>query len=305
MSIKLLRRLIVDILNESGTKEGITVYHASPQASLTRIMPRFSRKFGEKGIFVSESMESMWNSWISWALQRPGKEGGSRGEGYFDTVTVYTARIPRDVFDEAKKAHGSAASTAIQDDGAGALGAFAWDIETFIPESLMPFIEPTSKKVYTRREIEKQMAGNPRWKKAGFNPFKGAEDISYIGTKRNPAKAEYKRLKDAALAGALKRGGRVGDFKQDPKGFASAYGVTYQQDLIEYLEELSTLAKKTELSDEDSERLGVLVPELERIIAMKEPFGPAMDIPSQKIRTGAGETRKDVRRRGKGWQRQQ
>jgi len=304
-SVKLLKRLIHEILNESRTKEGVTVYHASPQTSLNKIMPRFSKKFGEKGIFVSESMESMWNSWINWALQRPGSEKGSRGEGYFDNVVVYTARIPRDVFEEAKEAHKSTATAAVQGGGAEALAAFAWDTETFIPESLMPFLVPTSKKVYTKREIQKQTAGNPLWKKAGFNPFRDLEDISYIGTKRNPAKAEYKRLKDAALAGALKRGGRVGDFKPSPTNFAGNFGVTYQEDLIKHLEELGALAKKTELSDEDFERLNFLTPELERIIAMKEPFGQAMDIPARWAGTGSGETRKKIRARSRGWEKEE
>ena len=296
-STKLLKSLIIEILNEARTKEGVTVYHASPQTSLSRIMPRFSSKFGEKGIFVSESLEAMWNSWINWALQRPDEERGGRGEGYFERVAVYTARIPRDVFEKAKKSHKSTAASAVEAGGEGAVGAFAWDVETFLPESLVPYLEPTSKKVYTKREIEKQISGYPKWKKAGYDPRKEAEEVSYVGTKRNPAKAEYTRLKDAAEKAALKRGGRVGELQPMKKG--EIYGVAYQQKLVEYLGELLELAKKTELNDEERERLDFLVPELERIIAMKEPFGPAVDVPARWAGTGSGITRKAVRSRGR------
>jgi hypothetical protein len=203
-AIRALRSLIVEILKDESE---VVLYHASPQRSLTQLRARYSPKFGRKGVFVSKSMESMWNSWISWALSRPQEKTG-RADDKFEEVTLYTLRMPRSAFEEAEKLHFGTMSTT-SGGGVEAIGAWGWDVETFIPEELVPELTITSKKTYSKPEVLKIIQSRQGWKKAGFVSGRSGE-LPYHDPKRNPARRLYNELEEEIIQSDLKRGGMLG-----------------------------------------------------------------------------------------------
>ena len=226
-----IKQIINEILHE---KNEVLVYHASPQLNLKRIMPRFSPKFNEKGIFVSESLESIWNSWASWALLKPGATRTSRSSDMYENVAVYTFRIPRKLFDAAKKQHQDVAASS-----EGGLGVWGWDVETFIPEELLGDggLVPSSVKVYTKHDLEKIDRSHNGWAIAGYKP-KSNKPIVTAGGK-NPARDAYRRLDNERDLAVMKYGGKP-----------------YEKKAIEDLfSELLLMTKKPRLNIDEQERL--------------------------------------------------
>ena len=270
MSTALLRSLIREVLHQ---KAEVVVYHASPQLGLQRLMPRYSPKFGEKGVFVSDSLESMWRSWNSWALQKPDKTRSGRTSKLFEKIAVYTIRIPKDVFEEAKKRHATAADAAPDDSG-----AWGWDIETFVPEDLMPdgYLTPSSVKTYTKPEVEDIELHREKWKSAGEKP--GESEVP--GGAKNPAKEVLRSLKDRSETAALQRGGRIGapiGAKTDP-----------QVELKKVMAQIEALAMKSRITPTEEDELARLSDKAEEImsIPIKSVSDPQSLIPSyDKVRS--------------------
>lgn len=285
----LIRQLIREIYHETAE---VTVYHSSPQLSLRRINPRYSPKFHEDGIFVSNSMESMWNSWIAWAMRKPDKTGSGRTSDTFQNVAVYTIKIPKKVFDEAKKHHSDTAAAASDGD----VGTWGWDVETFIPERLLPdgHLVPSSVKVYTRQEVEKMTGGRESWPSAGKRPRD--EFVPRAG--KNPAREMYDELQREVPLAALRRGGPIGqpsDWRSDVPGGPQA-------ELKVAMAKLAGLARKTRLTTVELAEAEALVEEIEELMAVPaaDVAGPDNYAPAktEKLRGSKPKTLRPMRRGG-------
>ena len=193
-----VRQIISEILHEAGE---VVVYHASPKLSLDRIMPRYSPKFGTKGIFVTSDFGSILRSWADWALRKPDKTKTGRTGDRYESIAIYTIRIPKDVFDASEEYHTNTAR-----ETGGAVGAWGWDTETFVPAQLMPdgYLSPSSVKVYSQRDMQNVDTRGDFYKKAGQKPAE-ADPLAQVG--KNPAKELLADLQDRIETAALRRGG--------------------------------------------------------------------------------------------------
>lgn len=278
-SLQALRSLIVEILKDESE---VVLYHASPQRSLTQLTPRYSRKFRKRGVFVSKSMESMWNSWINWALSRP--EGqGERADDKFEEVTLYTLRMPRRIFEEAEKLHTSSMSAA----GGGqieAAVAWGWDVETFIPEELVPELVITSKKTYSKPEVLKIVQSRQGWKKAGFVPGREGE-LPYHDTKRNPATQIYDDLEEEIIQSDLKRGGMLGGetetIANKPTSSSASQVVPAEMEVKSLMNYIRDMARKTELTSSEKRDLTRYAEKIRALISGMEKAPTAANISHQ------------------------
>lgn len=277
MSIGLIRELIKEVLHEKGE---VVVYHASPQLGLKRINPKYSPKFGTEGIFVTRDLGSILRSWADWALRKPDKTRTGRTAATYENLAIYTIRIPKSVFDASEAAHERAAAASRE----GGLGAWGWDVETFIPESLMPdgHLTPTSVKTYSARDLENIDTRVAAWKKAGMKP--PTEQI-LPGSGKNPAKEAYAELSEKIKTAALKRGGPIGE----PSGWKWTKEHGYPQEKLSMMMgRLYDLAKKPRLDRSGTSELQRLVSDIEDIIDIPVkslPSPPAQQAPKLTDRT--------------------
>lgn len=117
----LIRNLVLEILKSD--KSEIVVYHASPELDLKRISPRYSPKFGKRGIFITNSKQSIWNSWAGWAMSKPKRDKRGRTNEMYDRIAVYTIRIPKELFDESDRQHNEKAKQSFESGDEDAYGA--------------------------------------------------------------------------------------------------------------------------------------------------------------------------------------
>ena len=89
-----------------------TLYHTSPE-NVNVLRPRYSPKFGMKGLFVSSKPSAMQNSWVGWASSKdraPGRRDlpyHKRPQGSFKTITLYTLSLPMEDYQQAVRGTGS------------------------------------------------------------------------------------------------------------------------------------------------------------------------------------------------------
>jgi hypothetical protein len=129
----------------------VLVYHVSAELSLRRIVPRYSPKFGERGVFVTRSFQSVVHSWAHYVSGKR-RKGSSRRRG-FDPLAIYAIWIPVAVFDEAEAHHEAVAAQA--SGSPDALGAWGWDVETFVPERMARHLTPSSRTVMRTFDVER------------------------------------------------------------------------------------------------------------------------------------------------------
>lgn len=158
MTLANLKLLIKTLIQEAkqNTKE-VFVYHISDNANLKPQQLKtgvYSRKFGEKGLFTAP-LDAIRNSWAAYASGK-GRFGGG-GEETYENMTLYKLGMPKWVFDDARREHAARATQAIAENPDTALGAWGWDIETFIPEDLLIYVRVAGKQ--TRKT--KEFLGNP------------------------------------------------------------------------------------------------------------------------------------------------
>lgn len=279
MSIGLIRELIKEVLHEKGE---IVVYHASPQLDLKRINPKYSPKFSTEGVFVTRDLGSILRSWASWALRKPDKTKTGRTGDTYENLAIYTIRIPKTVFDTSEETHEKVAASS-----EGGLGAWGWDVETFIPKNLMPdgYLTPTSVKTYNARDLENLDVRSDAWKKAGMKPPSG-QPLPKSG--KNPAKEAYAELSEKIKTAALKRGGPIGE----PSGWkwTKEYGYP-QEKLSMMMGQLYDLAKKPRLDRSESSELERLVSNIKELIDVPVKSLPGSDR-HQPQKIGAGSVEK-------------
>lgn len=170
----------------------VKVYHLSPHANIQRFKGRYSSKMGSKGLFVSESWESIVKDWSTTILSK--RFGGRKPStaqkrlrklrNYLDTIdekseeykikdktliryyrradlggyksiTIYTLLVPEDIFIFCENRINALANDAFEKSGAGAIGAWGWGIETFILDKFLNKIRIIGRKTYTNRQIRK------------------------------------------------------------------------------------------------------------------------------------------------------
>lgn len=133
--------------------KNIKLYHISAEKSLNRLMPRPSPKFHQKGLFVTPSLQSIKHSWAGWVagkkhyetrnIQRQMdsyKSGPGQRENYTN-LTLYTLEMPVDKYLECEKYHDAVAEEDSKRNPETSLGAWGWDVETFIPEEYMKYLK--------------------------------------------------------------------------------------------------------------------------------------------------------------------
>lgn len=143
-----------------------TLYHASPE-NVNVLRPRYSPKFGMKGLFVSSKPSAMQNSWVGWAASKdraPGRRDlpyHKRPQGSFKTITLYTLSLPMEDYQQAVERHWKRFDE-LQAAGVKNLhGAFFWDEETFIPEDLMKNLKIIGKRTDHKKEIQGPQFNHP------------------------------------------------------------------------------------------------------------------------------------------------
>jgi hypothetical protein len=143
-----------------------TLYHASPE-NVNVLRPRYSPKFGMKGLFVSSKPSAMQNSWVGWASSKdraPGRRDlpyHKRPQGSFKTITLYTLSLPMEDYQQAVERHWKRFDE-LQAAGVKNLhGAFFWDEETFIPEDLMKNLKIIGKRTDHKKEIQGPQFNHP------------------------------------------------------------------------------------------------------------------------------------------------
>jgi hypothetical protein len=246
--MSVIKEFLQEVLKSDRDKT-VIVYHVSPELSLTKIMPRHSKKFNDSGVFVSSSLQSIFNSWAQYVASKKSKDVR------YENVAIYTLRIPRSFFNASEQYHEKKYEESDKN-----LGSWGWDVETFVPEHLIPKegLIPSSTKVYNIKDIEDfNKNGGAYWKLAGRKP----KEVSISYTKRNPARQKYKELKEKILASALKRGGRIGISSDNPKELDPQSKV--QNTLFK---DLQKLALKKELTKDEVIQLKSIEAEIEELI---------------------------------------
>ena len=77
--MNVIREFLHEIL-KSEQDNTVKVYHVSPELNLTKLMPRHSRKFNDAGVFVSSSLQSIFNSWAQYVASKKTKDHTTRYE---------------------------------------------------------------------------------------------------------------------------------------------------------------------------------------------------------------------------------
>lgn len=160
-----LKAILKTYLFEAKTNtKPVYMYHASDNANLQEpLTGTYSQKFEQDGMFVAP-MSAMRNSWAAYTSGKTrftpknkrevsGQEEGQR----FNKLTLYKLSMPKWVFDQADKAHHDRANQAMEQSGINGLGAWGWDIETFIPADLLKYVHIVGRKTGNPREF---MTGN-------------------------------------------------------------------------------------------------------------------------------------------------
>lgn len=156
MTLATLKLLIKTLILEAerNTKE-VFVYHISPEANLSPQQLKtgvYSPKFRKFGLFTAP-LTAIKNSWADYASGK-GRFGGGRDQTY-ENLTLYKLGMPKWVFDEAEERHDARANQEIKKNPDTALGAWGWDIETFIPEDLLKHVRIESRETKKTKEFVK------------------------------------------------------------------------------------------------------------------------------------------------------
>ena len=156
MTLANLKLLIKTLILEAkqSTKE-VFVYHISDNANLSPQQLKtgvYSPKFEKKGLFTAP-LSAIKNSWAAYASGK-GRFGGGGRETY-ENMTLYKLGMPKWVFDEAEAKHDARANQASAENPDTALGAWGWDIETFIPEDLLKHVRVAGKQTGKTKEFFK------------------------------------------------------------------------------------------------------------------------------------------------------
>lgn len=165
MNLNALKLIIKEILAEAklNTKP-VYVYHISYNANLREPLTGvYSRKFQKKGLFVAP-LNAIKRSWAEWAASK-GRFGAKHDQTY-ENLTLYKLALPKWVLDQANKEHHATAQKSIEANPETAIGAWGWDIETFIPEELLQNLSIAGSKTgkaeeffYDKDEKEKHRKG--------------------------------------------------------------------------------------------------------------------------------------------------
>jgi len=156
MTLANLKRLIKTLILEAkqNTKE-VFVYHISDNANLSPQQLKtgvYSPKFEKNGLFTAP-LNAIKNSWAAYASGK-GRFGGGGKETY-ENMALYKLGMPKWVFDEAEARHDARAQQSSAEHPDTALGAWGWDIETFIPEDLLKYVRVAGKQTGKTNEFFK------------------------------------------------------------------------------------------------------------------------------------------------------
>ncbi len=154
MTISVLKAMIKALIMEAklNTKP-VYVYHISDNANLRFPLTSgvYSKKFEQNGLFVAP-LSAIKNSWADWAAGKSrfasshgDKEAGKRESQRYKNLTLYKLELPKWVFDKAEAEHKAKAEQSMKANPDSAFGAWAWDIETFIPEELLKHVKLAGK----------------------------------------------------------------------------------------------------------------------------------------------------------------
>lgn len=130
------------------------LYHVSPE-NIQQLMPRYSPKFGTKGIFVTPSIHSIYHSWAGWATQKSkspkfsGRSTYRTPQGEFQSLTLYTLSLPMEDYLEAEKRHLARWESC----DTASPGCWGWDVEVFIPQDLMKNLKIVGRKTKLARSF--------------------------------------------------------------------------------------------------------------------------------------------------------
>jgi hypothetical protein len=165
MTISNLKLLIKTLILEAklNTKTVYT-YHISDNANMSDRQIQagvYSPKFENLGLFTAP-LNAIKNSWASWAANK-GRFGATEGQKY-KNVTLYKLALPKWVLDQAKKEHEARAEESIEQHPDSALGAWGWDIETFIPKELLQHVHIAGKKTGKVEEFFKRITDNQNYR---------------------------------------------------------------------------------------------------------------------------------------------
>lgn len=166
----------------------VKVYHLSPNANIRRLRGFHSSKLKARGIFVSESWVSILNDWIGTLFSK--RFGGGRKQstmekrrrkirrlddqnhdpelekqyskklsrynnhqnGVYQSLTIYQLSVPKHIFDICKQRHHELAQEAFASQGAGAIGAYGWGVETFLYEEYLSHVKIVGRQTYSKEE---------------------------------------------------------------------------------------------------------------------------------------------------------
>lgn len=125
----------------------------------------------------------MLESWADWAMKKPGPDRTDRTSERFDKIALYTCYVSREILKEANARHWARAK-----ETGGGYGSWGWDVEVFLPEDLVPYLKPSSVKVYSAGDIKEK--GKHNIQTTGKNTtLEWAESL-----KNNPAAVLYARV---------------------------------------------------------------------------------------------------------------
>jgi hypothetical protein len=150
MTISALKLIIKALITEAklNTKP-VYVYHISDNANLRFPLTSgvYSPKFEQNGLFVAP-LSAIKNSWAHWAAGKSrfasshgDKEAGKRENQRYKNLTLYKLELPKWVLDKAEAEHEAKAEESSKANPNSALGAWGWDLETFIPEELFKHVK--------------------------------------------------------------------------------------------------------------------------------------------------------------------
>ena len=157
---------------------GKVYFHASPESGITRLMPRYTRSLGMKGIYLTNS-QSLLRDWIGTLLHkgRSKRREPFHDIGNYNRLTVYKVFVPNDVaqrasealenmqsgekkrlMDEARKEKGRQLTPQEVSNITVRMYSFwNWGYQMFIPEEDMDKLQIVGSKTYESNELDKEM----------------------------------------------------------------------------------------------------------------------------------------------------
>lgn len=126
----------------------------------------------------------MLESWADWAMKKPGPDRTDRTSERFDKIALYTCYVSREILKEAISRHRARA----KETGMG-YGSWGWDVEVFLPEDLVPYLKPSSVKVYSAGDIKEEKNKHRTQTQRKNTTLEWAESL-----KNNPAAIFYARV---------------------------------------------------------------------------------------------------------------